>query len=69
MYHCPWGYLCLVKQSLFVIQERDKACLESSVVINLIAVGNKMSRINNGYILYFKSKYLFGRVYCDSKTQ
>lgn len=57
--------LCLVKQSRFVIQQRDKACLESSVVINLIAIGNKMSRFNNGYILYFKSKHLFEKVYWD----
>jgi len=56
-------HLCLVKQNLFVIQERDKACLEPSVVINLIATGNKITRINSGYILYFKSKHLFGKVY------
>lgn len=61
--------LCLVKQSLFVIQERDKACLESSVVINLITIGNKISRFNNAYILYFKSKHLFGKVLGLSKIQ
>lgn len=57
--------LCEVKQSLIAIEKRDKVCLESSVVINLIAVGNKMNRFSDGYILYSKNKYLFGKMSWD----
>lgn len=54
---------CEVKQSLIAIEERAKVCLGTSVGINWIAVGNKVSRFSGGYIPNFKNKYLFGRMY------
>lgn len=69
-------HMCVSQQSSYQMLESvfsqtksicdtEKACLESSVVINLIAIGNKMSKLNNSYILYFKIKYLFGKMYWD----
>lgn len=57
--------LCEVKQSLIAIENRDEVCLKSSAGVTWIAVGHKMSRFSDGYILYSKNKYLFGKMHWD----